>query len=98
MTVTGYRSSLTQHIKSVHKAVRYRCSQCLNEFTSSNSLKNHVRSVHEEIELKCDNCDYETSYPTNLLSHKKDKHEHIKYTVQLLDLPLYSSQQIKFQC
>ena len=71
----SYNSILQQHVNSLHKGVKYNCSQCSFQSSHPGNLKSHVKDVHEKInDLICDHCDLRFSQAGNLKRHVKVRH------------------------
>ena len=56
----NYKSkrTLTLHIQSVHKGLKYPCDQCVYQALSKANLWTHIRSVHEKVKYPCDQCQH----------------------------------------
>ena len=52
------QNNLNQHIKCVHKGVKYKCDFCPKEFWNHRYVKVHIKSVHEGVrEHQCNQCE-----------------------------------------
>ena len=52
--------SLSRHIRSIHKGVKYPCNRCEYQATRQYSLKRHIQSKHEGVKYACNQCDYQS--------------------------------------
>ena len=78
------RTSLSYHIRSVHKGVRYNCNKCDSKFTQQSNLTIHMKSVHGGVKFDCNQCDYRATQQGSLTTHKKSVHESIFTGVNIL--------------
>ena len=79
------KSSLHQHVKSIHKGVTYNCTQCDYEATRKSSLRQHVKSVHEGVRYNCKQCDHKATQKSHLDRHVKSVHEGVRYNCTQCD-------------
>ena len=75
----GSQSSLSRHIQSKHKGVRYACDQCEYQTAHRISLKYHIQAQHEGVRFPCNRCEYQANTQTNLKLHIMSQHEGVKY-------------------
>ena len=62
---------LQQHIKTIHRGVKYLCEICNHKYSSRTSLSGHIKSVHGGVKFNCEQCDYKATNPGNLQQHVK---------------------------
>merc|ERR1712150_185985 len=69
-------SSLSMHIKSVHKKIKdIQCNQCNFSTALKSSLRRHNKSYHGGIkDLRCPKCPYETAITSNFNRHRRVNH------------------------
>ena len=47
------------HVRAIHKGIRYSCEECGHQFTQKGDLARHKKSVHGiKRDYPCDLCDY----------------------------------------
>ena len=51
--------TLVQHVKSIHKEIKYSCDHCDFETTQESALRTHIKSVHEKVKYSCNQCDHQ---------------------------------------
>lgn len=42
------KSNILQHIRAVHRLIRFNCSICSKSFSRPNNCRNHMRSIHHK--------------------------------------------------
>ena len=71
-------SGLQRHVDTVHKKLRYSCSQCGKEVLN---LQHHIKTVHVKEQMySCNLCSYMTSRKEILTRHVKTVHTGIRKT------------------
>ena len=70
------KTSLNQHIKSVHEKVRYNCDRCEKSYSSKHRLKYHITNIHRH---QCQKCHKSFSQKADLKAHIKIFHENVEY-------------------
>ena len=69
------KSSLSTHIKAIHKKEIFHCDQCDFNTRSRTLLQNHTDYYHEGIvNFKCEKCDYSSYRKYNVDIHRKNMH------------------------
>ena len=51
------RTSIYEHMKKIHKSIKFKCNECNLELRGSSSIRRHIRKYHENIK-RCHHCDY----------------------------------------
>ena len=69
------KSSLQQHMKSIHDGVKYSCKYCDYKATPKSNLQQHVKSLHDLVKYSCEYCDYKATQKGNLEQHVKSIHD-----------------------
>ena len=82
---TSYKSSLHQHVQSIHKGVKYSCEHCDHKATKKSHLRIHVQSIHNGIKHSCKYCDYKATTKGNLQRHVVSVHDGVKHSCEYCD-------------
>ena len=68
------KSSMKEHVVTLHEAHEFQCPDCTAVFGSSSHLAAHNKRVHHkkltELMLQCDQCSYKTMDASSLRVHK----------------------------
>jgi hypothetical protein len=72
-----YKTSLNEHIESVHKQVKFACSflNCDVQCSSNRALIEHVRAKHNKDRFPCDKCDKTFKWRSSLKYHRSRFHK-----------------------
>ena len=79
------KSTLKNHIQSIHEGVKYACNQCDYQYTKQQHLKTHIQSKHEGVRYPCNQCNYQATEKSHLKSHIKSVHEGVRYPCNQCD-------------
>ena len=77
------KSSLKQHIKSIHKDVIFACDQCDKcNFSAAwkSELLTHIKLFHEGVKFPCNKCDYNSTRKGSLLTHMKSLYAGVNFS------------------
>ena len=96
------KGNLAQHIKSVHKGLKYPCDQCQHSAATKAALKRHTCSMHEGIKYPnpCSQCDKQFTNQASLKTHHESVHKKIRYPIKffhVLSSPILSSLVLSFE-
>ena len=70
--INYFLTSLTKHIKSVHKKIKFKCEICGKKLSRKDKLQRHKKTVHwRSSEFKCTVCEKKFSTKEILQAHKK---------------------------
>ena len=73
------KSSLKQHIKSIHKDVIFACDQC-NFSAAWKSELLTLKLFHEGVKFPCNKCDYNSTRKGSLLTHMKSLYAGVNFS------------------
>ena len=69
-----HSSEMKNHIKAIHRGVKYKCDICGHALRSKMAIKGHISSVHDKITFKCDLCEKTFRNKWGLKRHKISIH------------------------
>ena len=73
---TKIKGHMKQHINSVHRKIRFTCSECGKSFSQKSSLNLHIRGIHIGIRnAGCYKCDRSFAQKSSLKYHIESVHE-----------------------